>query len=605
MTLLKKNLEALKKNNPDLAKKAESTEIPGNIRINRSKSGFPVLKLDGLHLNSPYDPIKEAKNWISRHSCEIEDGEPVVLLGLGLGYHLLELLKHTERKVFVVEPNMEIFRAAIEYVNMGSCLSRVKFFINKDIDKLYEEIPFKYLKYREKYNINILKHTPSLKSNNEYFDSFLKRFEALKRSSNLRLKILVISPIFGGSYPISKYCVSALKRLGHNVDFLDNSPYYKTFKSLENITDEKNNVAQLRSIYINLLSEVIFARAIQVKPDFIFALAQSPLTLELPKRLRELNIPLAYWFVEDFREMSYWREIAPLCDFFFTIQRGEFFRNLKEIGVSNFYYLPLACDPEFHKKVFLTTEEEKERYKCDISFVGAGYYNRRNSFLRLLDFNFKIWGSEWDLSSPLSKNIQNQGRRIEPEEYNKIFNSSKINLNLHSSTYHQGVNHFGDFVNPRTFEIASSGGFQLVDYRSELHKFFKIGEEIICYRDADELREKIEYYLKHPKKREEIARKGQQRALQEHTYENRMKEMIAFVLERSSDRLIKDNRFNGNNLEKLIKEAGRNSELVNFLSEFKDTREIELKEIVKEIKKGEGELTKVENIFLLMDSFVH
>lgn len=499
---------------------------------------------------------------------------------------------------------MGVFRAAIEYMDMDGHLSRVKFFINKDIENIYEEVPFKYLKSKNKYNFNILRHNPSLKANNEYFDKFLKRLDALEMSSNLKLNILVISPILGGSYPISKYCVNALKRLGHSVDFLDNSSYYKTFKSLENIIDDKNNVAKLRSIYINLISEVIFARAIQVKPDFIFALAQSPLTLDLPKRLRELNIPLAYWFVEDFREMSYWREIAPLCDFFFTIQREELFGNLEEIGVSNYYYLPLACDPEVHKEVSLT-EEEEERYKCDISFVGAGYYNRRTSFLRLIDFNLKIWGSEWDLSSPLGRYIQDQGRRIKPEEYNKIFNSSKINLNLHSSTYHQGVNHFGDFVNPRTFEIASSGGFQLVDYESELHKFFKIEEEIICYRDTDELREKIKYYLKHPEKREEIEKKGQKRAHQEHTYESRMKEMIAFMIERAPDRLIRDNRFNGNKVESLVEEAGRNSELGNFLSRFKGREEIGLKEVVNEIKEGEGELSKVENIFLLMESFIN
>lgn len=98
MSLLKKNLDILKKNNPELAKKAESIKIPNNIQINKSKSGFPVLKLDNIHLNSPYDPIAEAKDWISRYNYEIENSEPIILLGLGLGYHLLELLKHTKAK---------------------------------------------------------------------------------------------------------------------------------------------------------------------------------------------------------------------------------------------------------------------------------------------------------------------------------------------------------------------------------------------------------------------------------------------------------------------------------------------------------------------------
>ena len=38
-----------------------------------------------------------------------------------------------------------------------------------------------------------------------------------------------------------------------------------------------------------------------------------------------------------------------------------------------------------------------------------------------------------------------------------------INLNLHSAMQGRGVNREGDFVNPRTFEVAATGAFQVVD----------------------------------------------------------------------------------------------------------------------------------------------
>ena len=41
----------------------------------------------------------------------------------------------------------------------------------------------------------------------------------------------------------------------------------------------------------------------------------------------------------------------------------------------------------------------------------------------------------------------------------KIFNASRINLNLHSSPYHLGINPEGDYVNPRTFDLAAAGPF--------------------------------------------------------------------------------------------------------------------------------------------------
>ena len=40
--------------------------------------------------------------------------------------------------------------------------------------------------------------------------------------------------------------------------------------------------------------------------------------------------------------------------------------------------------------------------------MGAGYYNRLNSLSRLLDRDFKIWGTEWILESPLGKRVQNR-----------------------------------------------------------------------------------------------------------------------------------------------------------------------------------------------------
>ena len=45
----------------------------------------------------------------------------------------------------------------------------------------------------------------------------------------------------------------------------------------------------------------------------------------------------------------------------------------------------------------------------------------------------------------------------------------------------------------------------------------------------DELREMVDYYLTHSKERNEIARKGQERAYRDHTYVTRMQELISFV----------------------------------------------------------------------------
>ncbi len=74
----------------------------------------------------------------------------------------------------------------------------------------------------------------------------------------------------------------------------------------------------------------------------------------------------------------------------------------------------------------------------------------------------------------------------------------------------------GDTVNMRLFEATGAGAFLLTQHVPDLHRFFEPGYEIETYRSADELIEKIRYYLAHPDEREAIARRGQERSLRDY-----------------------------------------------------------------------------------------
>jgi len=435
---------------------------------------------------------------------------------------------------------------------------------------------------------------------------------------DMKLKILVIGPIYGGSLPTANYTASAFKKIGHEVEFLDFSAFKDAYFKIDHITKDNDHRRALKDIYMGFLGEVAMAKTSSFMPELIIALAQAPLTPNIIQRLKGGGASVAFWFVEDFRTLLYWKDVSPHYDYFFAIQRGKFFDELKMIGVKNYYYLPQACSPDIHKKVSLAEDDEK-LYSSDVSFMGAGYYNRRVFFQGLMDFNFKIWGTEWDCLSPLAAYVQKDGERLSPEEYVKIFNAAKINLNLHSSSYHEGVDPSGDFVNPRTFELAACGAFQLVDYRAELGNLFKVSEsvkhvndaEIISYRDLRDLREKIKYYLEHPEEREKVSENARVKALKFHTFENRMEEMLAFIFEREGDKFInKEKGVKGsgvqvvNDVERMIREAGANTEIGKFLSQFRCEEKLSIKSIVKAIENGKGSLTRSEAIFLMMEQFL-
>jgi spore maturation protein CgeB len=587
-TIFEKNISALKKNNPRLAEAIVRQKGEDSLKIIYSRNGLPSVRVNNITLHSLYDPEREAKIWVQHYEDVIKSASVIFVFGFGLGYHLLELCKRaTDREITVFEPGIDILKIALKTVDLSSILSKVKIVNEARIS------PFQG-------RAAILQHKPSMNLKHSFYGQVLSKLKTLESVRN-GLRILVVSPIYGGSLPVARYCSSALKRLGHNVELMDNSRFADALFFAKEITKDRQRYNRLIDLLSSFLSEAFMARCEIFKPDLVFALAQAPLTVTCLDSLNQHKVPVAYWFVEDFRFMEYWKKIGPYCNYFFTIQRGDFFSELSKVGVKNYYYLPMAAEPNIHKPQELT-EEEKNYYGSDISFVGAGYYNRQHFFKGLLDFDFKIWGTDWDINSALYKCIQRGGERVETEEIVKIFNAAKININLHSSTYHKGINPFGDFVNPRTFEIISSGGFQLVDRRSGLDELFEINKEVVVFDSLEDVRNKIMYFLNNPEERKEIIERGRERVMREHTYEHRMKEMLDYIVERGFEPPVWiDNK---EDIEKLVKESGHDTELGQFLMKFAGKNRISLSDITEEILNGKGDISKTEAIFLMMKEFV-
>ena len=92
------------------------------------------------------------------------------------------------------------------------------------------------------------------------------------------------------------------------------------------------------------------------------------------------------------------------------------------------------------------------------------------------------------------------------------------------------VNVAGEYANNlRLFEATGVGTLLLTDWKSNLSDLFHVGSEVIAYRNPEECSDLIRYYLSHEKERDAIARAGQQRTLRDHTYPQRMRELIDLV----------------------------------------------------------------------------
>jgi spore maturation protein CgeB len=337
-------------------------------------------------------------------------------------------------------------------------------------------------------------------------------------------RILVVLPMYGGSLPIGRYCGNALHGMGHVVEYFEAPGFFGAYSALKGLRVGTDRLDYLENSFLQVVSQAVLAKVEAFAPDLVLAMAQAPLSRQALKRLRRDNVPTAMWFVEDREVFPYWKAFAPLYDIFAVIQKGDFPERLKEIGQNASLYLPLAADPAVHRPLELSAVDRR-KYGSELSFVGAGYPNRRLAFRQLAGYDLRIWGNDWDGETTLAPFMQRGGERIETEEVVRIFNATAINVNLHSSVRPGVLVGDGDFVNPRTFELAACGAFQVVDRRALLPELFDAGE-LAQFSDMRELLDLVEHYRTRPEERAEVAERGRARVLAEHTYAHRMRTLL-------------------------------------------------------------------------------
>ncbi|MFZ5813473.1 MAG: CgeB family protein [Thermodesulfobacteriota bacterium] len=410
-------------------------------------------------------------------------------------------------------------------------------------------------------------------------------------------RILVVLPMYGGSLPVGRYCAKALAELGHLVDVFEAPDFYGAFSAIKNLRVTSDRLDYLEHSFLQTVSQAILAKAETFEPDLVLALAQAPVSRQALKRLRRDGVATAMWFVEDHRIFTYWQAFAPHYDFFAVIQKEPFLSRLAAAGVENVLYLPMAADPDIHRPLELTPAERRT-YGSDLSFVGAGYPNRRLAFRELDEFDLRIWGGDWDGEVPLAPRLQLGGRRVDTGESVRVFNAAKINLNLHSGLDPACLVPYGDFVNPRTYELAMCGAFQLVSDRELLPEVFA-EDEVAVFRDMPGLKNAARHYLAHPDERAAMAGRARKRALRDHTYAARMRTLLEWIASRRPD-------FGaGARREAALSDlpAGIRAELGGLLAELGLPGDAAFADVVAAVRARQGRLTDLETAVLFLDEW--
>ena len=113
--------------------------------------------------------------------------------------------------------------------------------------------------------------------------------------------------------------------------------------------------------------------------------------------------------------------------------------------------------------------------------------------------------------SPIIKNVYDLGWADYMSNMPRIFHRSKINLNFTMRSIKTGI--------PlRALDIMGAGGFLLTGYQAELDEYFVNGQDLVMADSPADMQQKISYYLVHEKEREEIARNGQKKTIENFDY---------------------------------------------------------------------------------------
>jgi len=358
------------------------------------------------------------------------------------------------------------------------------------------------------------------------------------------LKVLVAGPFwFGG---ITEYVRKAFAQLNCEVELFISDRADKKFtehriiKQLSRLSSfgdvdlfKKYLYRRINSKARTILEAEFIKKVHAFSPDIIFIITglTNLITSESLKIIRqETKIPLAIWCLDDPLQHYEITKSIAYYDHVFVVD-PSFSPQLELLSDRPVQYLPGAADPDIYKPIDLS-QEEKQRFDCDIAYLGSVEYRENGAGIlraqvlqNLLEYKMKIYGNpSW---SKLLTDFPQLRRRLSggylmPPEVNKLYNAARIVINIHRPQIRCGVN-------PKTFEIAAAGAFQLIDKRAEIANQFKIGEEIICYENINELRELTKYYLAHPDDGNKIALKARQKVLAKHTYQDRMKEVLAWV----------------------------------------------------------------------------
>ncbi len=299
--------------------------------------------------------------------------------------------------------------------------------------------------------------------------------------------------------------------------------FYKTLQQMGHEVELFDFMGEIKALGKEGMNQKLLSRVGEWRPaTAMFSLYTDQFDPNIIQSLRGITKTLCFFYDDTWR-LEYSRYWARQFEYIATPDiYGE--AKYRELGLPNAIYFPYGCNEQIFQKLDV-------QKKYDVSFVG-GWHPYREwlvNRIRKSGVIVEVVGHGWPKGE-----IDHQGMV-------RLFTESRINVNLSNSvswdvryllsSTKACLNSIRskksiEQMKARIFEINGCGAFQLTYYVEGLANCYEIDREIAVYADADDLIEKVKFYLAHQDLRESIATAGYKRSLEDHTFRHRFQTLF-------------------------------------------------------------------------------
>lgn len=210
-------------------------------------------------------------------------------------------------------------------------------------------------------------------------------------------------------------------------------------------------------------------------------------------------------------------ELARTVDQLYITYRAQLGRYRSE-GAAVVRWLPQGVDPFRDRPA-----TPRDRYRCDVSFIGSGPYPYRWEVLRAIAKTaaLQIRGPGWAGAPP---DLPVAGGPVYGAEFARAIASAAISLGANALPSQADDE---ASASNRMWKILGCGGYYLGPWVPGLDRFAVDGVHCAWYRSTDEAVARVRAAMSDPEARRGVAEAGRAHALAHHTYASRLALLLA------------------------------------------------------------------------------